>query len=76
MLAGKLAFVAGLHKTKRLFIVKNKDCRNSRLIFYFTGAGSGIGRATCKALAREGAKVVVADQNVKKSEGTAAVLNG
>ncbi|XP_037927547.1 estradiol 17-beta-dehydrogenase 8 [Teleopsis dalmanni] len=36
-----------------------------------TGAGSGIGRATCRVLARDGAKVIAADRNLKAAEETA-----
>jgi len=36
-----------------------------------TGAGSGIGRATALAFAREGAKVIVADRTPEKGEETA-----
>lgn len=35
-----------------------------------TGAGSGIGRATCRILARDGATVIAADKNVKGAEET------
>jgi NAD(P)-dependent dehydrogenase (short-subunit alcohol dehydrogenase family) len=38
-----------------------------------TGAGSGIGRATVVAFAREGAKIVVVDLNEAKGEETAAL---
>lgn len=41
-----------------------------------SGAGSGIGRAACSLLAREGAKVIAADRNVKAAEDTAAALQG
>ncbi|XP_029164322.1 estradiol 17-beta-dehydrogenase 8 [Nylanderia fulva] len=41
-----------------------------------TGAGSGIGREVCRILAREGAKVVAADQNVKTAQETVATLEG
>ncbi|VEN45185.1 unnamed protein product [Callosobruchus maculatus] len=34
------------------------------------GGGSGIGRATCKILAREGASVVVADKNLQNVQDT------
>ncbi|GAB1868860.1 Estradiol 17-beta-dehydrogenase 8 [Camponotus japonicus] len=41
-----------------------------------TGAGSGIGREVCPVLAREGANVVAADQNIKTAEETVASLEG
>ncbi len=39
-----------------------------------TGAGTGIGRATARAMAAEGAKVVVADINVASGEQTAQLV--
>ena len=39
-----------------------------------TGAGSGIGRATAWALAREGAQVIVADIDSERGEATAAAI--
>ncbi|XP_011214401.1 estradiol 17-beta-dehydrogenase 8 [Bactrocera dorsalis] len=36
-----------------------------------TGAGSGIGRATCRVLARDGARVIAADRNLRAAEQTA-----
>ncbi|EFN74228.1 Estradiol 17-beta-dehydrogenase 8 [Camponotus floridanus] len=41
-----------------------------------TGAGSGIGREVCRVLAREGANVVAADQNIKTAQETVAFLEG
>ena len=41
-----------------------------------TGAGSGIGQATSRIFAREGAKVCVADVNAKGAEETARSLGG
>src|SRR5262245_51967373 len=41
-----------------------------------TGAGSGIGRATALAFAREGAKVVVADIVVSGGEETVGMIKG
>src|SRR6478752_5389327 len=40
-----------------------------------TGAGSGIGEATARLLAREGASVVVADLNREQAERVAADLD-
>src|ERR1700735_2568182 len=41
-----------------------------------TGAGSGIGEATARLMAREGAMVVVADINSEQAERVAADLEG
>lgn len=41
-----------------------------------TGAGSGIGRATALAYAREGARVVAADVNVEGGEETVQLIKG
>ena len=40
-----------------------------------TGAGTGIGRATAKAMAAEGAKVVVAELNKVAGEQTAQIIS-
>ncbi|XP_069955781.1 (3R)-3-hydroxyacyl-CoA dehydrogenase isoform X2 [Cherax quadricarinatus] len=39
-----------------------------------TGGGSGIGRAVCQVLARDGARVVVADINVQGAQDTLSML--
>ena len=39
-----------------------------------TGAGTGIGRATAKAMAAEGAKVVIAELNKAAGEQTAQLI--
>ena len=41
-----------------------------------TGGGSGIGRATAVAMAREGARVAVSDLSKEGIEGTVALING
>ncbi|KAM8721566.1 hypothetical protein ACLKA7_007448 [Drosophila subpalustris] len=40
-------------------------------VAFVTGAGSGIGRATCRILARDGAKVIAADRNLAAAQETA-----
>ena len=39
-----------------------------------TGGGSGIGRATALAFAREGAQVVIGNRNVQRGEETASMI--
>lgn len=41
-----------------------------------TGGGSGIGKAVCHALAKDGATVVVADINLDAARATVAELKG
>lgn len=48
----------------------------SRKISLVTGAGSGIGKATCQLLAREGSKVIAADCNVESVKKTINELEG
>jgi NAD(P)-dependent dehydrogenase (short-subunit alcohol dehydrogenase family) len=45
-------------------------------VAFGTGAGSGIGRATALAFAREGASVVVADLSVRASQETVQIVEG
>jgi len=44
-------------------------------VFVVTGGGSGIGRATALAFAREGARIVVADIDVEGGEETVKMVN-
>ena len=39
-----------------------------------TGGGSGIGRATAMAFAREGAQVVIGNRNVERGEETVSII--
>ncbi|EDV99712.1 estradiol 17-beta-dehydrogenase 8 [Drosophila grimshawi] len=43
-------------------------------VAFVTGAGSGIGRATCRLLARDGAKVIAADRNLQSAQETVKQL--
>jgi len=45
-------------------------------IAIITGGGSGIGKATCIAFAREGAKVVVVDLKKDTADATAKEIDG
>lgn len=45
-------------------------------IFGNSGAGSGIGRAVCRKLAEEGAKIIACDKNLKTVEDTVGLLEG
>lgn len=49
--------------------------RLDRKIALITGAGSGIGRATARAMAVNGAKVVVAELNAAAGEQTAHIIS-
>lgn len=40
-----------------------------------TGAGSGIGRAACKLLARDGAIIIAADKNLAASQETQEMMS-
>ena len=40
------------------------------------GGGSGIGRAVCQTLAREGARVAVVDLNLEAAQKTAQSIRG
>ena len=50
--------------------------RFTQKVVVVTGAGSGIGEATAKRFAREGAKVVLVGRSVDKLSRVAAQLEG
>ena len=50
--------------------------RLNRKVAIVTGASAGIGRATARALAREGARVVVADVGVEGGQETVDLITG
>lgn len=41
-----------------------------------TGAGSGIGRATARLFAKEGATVIAGDKHIKSAEETIEMIGG
>ena len=53
---------------------KGTGARLDGRVAVVTGGGQGIGRAICRALAREGARVVVADIDPRLGEETVALL--
>ena len=63
----KILQVAGGHDERARPILEGKTA-------IVTGAGSGIGRAVALLFAREGANVIVADQNRDGGEATAAAI--
>lgn len=46
------------------------------VLLYIAGAASGIGRAVCQVLARDGARVIATDRNVEGAKGTTETLQG
>src|SRR5882757_3157437 len=46
-----------------------------RKVALVTGGASGIGRATALAMAREGARIAVADRTEESAAGTVALIN-
>src|SRR5690606_24274387 len=52
-----------------------KEAEFSRKVAFITGGAGGIGSATCKRLADEGAHVIVTDLNLEGAERVAAEIN-
>src|SRR5690606_11752047 len=52
-----------------------KEAEFSRKVAFITGGAGGIGSATCKRLAAEGAHVIVKDLNLEGAERVAAEIN-
>lgn len=67
LLLGKLAFITGLCNytfSNRIVVTLN-----------ILGAGSGIGRATCQIMAREGATIIAADRKLETAKDTITTLS-
>lgn len=68
-------FLENSHWSQVFSYYKQVTSRN--LSFFFVnkqGAGSGIGRATCKILSRDGATIIAVDQNGAAAAETAKIL--
>jgi 3-hydroxybutyrate dehydrogenase len=74
----KTYFVRNLASTSHFFSTTTPKFvgRLEDQVCVVTGAGSGIGKGIAKKFAEEGAKVVVADINLKAAETTVEELNG
>lgn len=66
LLLGKLALITGDLQLKSKVIVV--------YYLFFTGAGSGIGRAAAIRFAQEGSTVICADRNLEAAAATAKKL--
>lgn len=88
LLFGKLALVTGrmtkwldqiltLHDLEIHILNWYEPLNNHVKLFpNFLGAGSGIGRATSRILAREGATVIVSDRKLEGAEETVKFIGG
>jgi NAD(P)-dependent dehydrogenase (short-subunit alcohol dehydrogenase family) len=68
------------HETNTAHLLRDREKNNmagilERKVALVTGGASGIGRATSLAMAREGARVAVADRTEESAAGTVALIN-
>lgn len=72
LLLGKIALITGtqLHQLILFVIFITLIHR-----YCIAGAGSGIARATCQLMAKEGAIIIAADRNVQSAKDTVSTLS-